>query len=152
MDLFLGSREGDVQSVPRPLSEWPGRAVPALVCAVVVFGASVVNPPSSGLTPTGPLGLVGVDKWLHVGGYAVLASVVGYALWVRAARPLVLAVVIVSVYGAGLEGVQSLLPLRSFDLLDMLANALGACLAALVLSTVSSWLEHREGGAVDRRR
>jgi hypothetical protein len=68
--------------------EWPPdlratrrvRAVPAVCYAVVVLVASVVDPPAGGSVSTGPLGLVGFDKWLHGLGYAVLAALLAYAL------------------------------------------------------------------------
>ena len=126
-----------MQSIWRSLTDWPGRAVPAVVYVFIVFGGSVVTPPGSGLTPTGPFGLVGADKWLHAATYAALVVLVAYAMWTITPRLLVVAITLAAVYGAGLEVVQSFLPLRSFDLLDMLANALGALLAGVVLWVLS---------------
>ncbi|WP_379813707.1 VanZ family protein [Halorientalis brevis] len=126
-----------MQSPWRSLTAWPGRTGPAVLYAVIVFGGSVVPPPSSGISPAGPFGLVGADKWLHAATYAAFVVLVVYALWTVTPRLLVVAVVVASAYGAGLEVVQSFLPLRSFDLLDMLANVLGALLAGVVLWVLS---------------
>lgn len=117
--------------------------MPALLYAVVVVGASVINPPSGSLAPTGPLGLVGVDKWIHGVTYATFVALLCYALWTATSRPLPVAVVVAIVYGAGVEIVQSFVPLRAFSLLDVLANAIGAVLSGLVLWSVL-WLRSRQ--------
>ena len=102
--------------------------------AAIVFVASVVDPGTTGTATAraGPLGLVGFDKWVHGAAYATLALLGASAL---AARPstrgrdgwsLVLVVVGVAAFGAGVEVVQSTLPVRSFDVLDVAANATGA--------------------------
>lgn len=135
--LSLTRRLSCVQPSWRSLTDWPGRAVPAVLYAAVVFAASVADPPSGGLPLAGPFGLVGVDKWIHVGTYAALAVLVAYALWTTTSRRLIAAVVVASAYGLGIEVVQSVLPLRAFELLDVLANTLGALLAAVVLWVLS---------------
>jgi VanZ family protein len=125
--------------------EWPPdlratrrvRAVPAVCYAVVVLVASVVDPPAGGSVSTGPLGLVGFDKWLHGLGYAVFAALLAYALWATTTRRLAVAVAAATAYGAGIEVVQSFLPFRSFDPLDALANTLGALLIGIVLWILS---------------
>jgi len=132
-----------VQRFWRSLAVWPGRAVPAVLYAVLVFGGSVVNPPSTGITLAGPLGLVGADKWFHAAIYAVLVVLVAYALWARTPRVILIAVAVASLYGAGIEVVQSMLPFRSFETLDMLANAVGALLAGVVLWVLSSRIERK---------
>ncbi|WP_424017735.1 VanZ family protein [Halorientalis pallida] len=114
-----------------------GRAVPAVAYAAVLLVASVVAPPAGGLAPTGPLGFVGVDKWLHAVGYATLTLLVAYALRATTGRRVALAVALAVAYGGGIEVVQSFLPVRSFDLLDVLANTLGALLVGIALSLVS---------------
>ncbi|SDF01049.1 VanZ family protein [Halorientalis regularis] len=116
----------------------PVRALPAVCYAVVVLVASVVDPPAGGVAPTGPLGLVGVDKWLHAVGYATLTLLVAYALRATTGRRIALAVALAVAYGGGIEVVQTLAPFRVFSLADMLANAVGAGLAGLVL-----WVETR---------
>ncbi|SEO41648.1 VanZ like family protein [Halorientalis persicus] len=108
------------------------RAVPAVCYAVIVLGASVVEPPAGGLTPTGPLGLVGVDKWVHAVGYATLAVLLAYALRATTTRRLVVVAALAIAYGAGIEVVQSFLPFRAFSLADALANAVGVSLVVIV--------------------
>jgi VanZ family protein len=139
-----------VQSIRHSLREWPGRTVPAIVYAGIVFAASVVNPPSGGQPAVGPLGLVGADKWVHAIAYAVLTVLLAYALWATTFRLLVVVAVVASVYGLGIELVQSALPFRTFDRLDAAANTLGVLVAGLVLWVVSWCLDESSGRWVAR--
>ncbi|MFD1514610.1 VanZ family protein [Halomarina rubra] len=108
------------------------------VVAVGILLASVVDPGSTGAagsTPSfDPPGPFGVDKWVHAGSYAALALVATYALaaWTDVTRwgTLLAVVAVVALYGVGIEVVQATIPARSFDLVDMAANATGALLAA----------------------
>ncbi|WP_136717311.1 VanZ family protein [Halorientalis salina] len=111
-----------------------GRVVAVVLYAAVVFAASVAVPPEGGTAMTGPLGVVGADKWFHAVGYAVLVVLVANALGTTTRSRLALAVTLATGYGLGIEVVQSALPWRSFDVLDALANFLGALLAGIVLS------------------
>lgn len=106
---------------PRPLRY----AVVAVVAGVVLY-ASLVEPPTAGPVPRGPFGLFLLDKWLHSLAYAGVAGTLLYALARADARALVLAVVLASGYGLGIELVQTALPERGFDLADVAANATGA--------------------------
>jgi VanZ family protein len=95
-----------------------------LVLAVVVV-CVVPEPPD-------PVAVRHADKLYHVAGYALLAawSVQLFApptLWLRLLGLLAL--------GVGLEGVQALLPWRSADALDAVANAAGVGLGALLAFT-----------------
>lgn len=131
-----------MQSPRHLLREWPGRAVPAIVYASIVFAASVVNPLSGGQPTAGPFGLVGADKWVHAIAYAVLTVLLAYALWASTFRLLVVVAVVASVYGVGIELVQSTLPFRTFDRLDAVANTLGVLVASVSLWVVpcrSDW-------------
>ena len=119
------------------LSAWPWRAGPAVAYVVLVFVASVADPPSGGLAPAGPLGLVGVDKWVHALTYAVLVVLVAHGLRATTRRLLAVAVLVAVGYGTGIEVVQSALPWRSFGTLDVLANATGAVLAGVLVRAVS---------------
>ncbi|WP_254536060.1 VanZ family protein [Halomarina litorea] len=103
--------------------------------------ASVVDPPSTGPTPLGPLGLLPLDKWLHALGYGGLTGALAYAMVPRTVpgdgRPertvlagLAVAVAVAAGYGFGIELVQGMLPARSFDVADAAANGTGALLAA----------------------
>lgn len=102
----------------------------ALAWAVVVLVASVLDPPAGGPPPVAPLG-VPLDKWVHALTYAVLAGLLAYAARARAPRVLVAVVLVAAGYGFGVEVVQSFVPLREFDLVDALANAVGAAVAVV---------------------
>ncbi len=100
------------------------------VYAAYVLAASVVAPPSGGpgggLPPRGPLGLVGVDKWLHLATYATLGFGAAYAPAARRGRALVAAALVATAFGAGVEVVQAPLAARTADLADAAANGVGA--------------------------
>jgi len=104
------------------------------LAAVAVFLGSVVDPPAGGAVASAaavrPLG-VPLDKWVHAGWYAVLAGLLCYARSARSTRAAVLAALVVSGYGLGLELGQGPLPARTFDLADAAANAAGSGSAAL---------------------
>lgn len=98
--------------------------------AAVLFVAAIV-PTGGTVDRAGPLGLVGMDLWLHALGYCLLQWVVLVAaesdsLWrvPTAATPLV-----VVGYGVLLELVQFGLAYRHASPHDALANALGALVA-----------------------
>ncbi|KAB1192446.1 antibiotic resistance protein VanZ [Haloferax sp. MBLA0076] len=114
------------------LRDNPRATLVVLGYALVVLVASVVPTPPGGLTPSGPLGLVGLDKWVHGVGYAVLGF--GLALASRAQRGTEIGhvIVVASAYGAGIELVQATLPYRSFSIADAGANVLGAVLGGLL--------------------
>lgn len=101
------------------------RVAPALTYALVDFVASVADLPPGGLPPSGPLGLVGFDKWIHVTSYAVFAVLVVVAFGPITRRSLSLTAALVSVYGVGIELVQSLFPLRTTSRYDVFANEFG---------------------------
>ncbi|MFZ2452036.1 MAG: VanZ family protein [Methylovulum miyakonense] len=80
----------------------------------------------------------GEDKLHHAGAYFILAAL-AWANFRRIAKPpIILATAVIvfgSLYGASDEWHQSFVPGRSPDVLDWLADTLGAVLAVLVLST-----------------
>ncbi|MGM0592661.1 MAG: VanZ family protein [Halobacteriota archaeon] len=93
--------------------------------AIAVLLASVVTPPG-GLAMDGPFGVVGVDKWLHAAAYGTLAVGVAYAVRARRRDAIVTAVVVTVAFSTGIELVQVVVPTRSFDTADLVANAVGA--------------------------
>jgi len=105
-----------------------------LVTAVLtaIFVASVVRPPGAGRLVTGPLGVLPLSTWLHGVAYAGLAVVLAYALH-RSPRPkwqiLPVVFALATAYGVGIELVQSTLAYRSFEMGDILVNAVAAALA-----------------------
>ncbi|UPW01221.1 VanZ family protein [Halorussus gelatinilyticus] len=107
-----------------------------LAVAVVaggIFYASVLDSPSSGLPSLGPLGVFGIDKWLHALAYAALAGALAGAL-APGRSPAVTAALaaLLSVgYGVGIEFVQAPLARRHFSVADMLADGVGAGAAVL---------------------
>jgi VanZ family protein len=109
----------------------PPRWLRWLAVAVVAVGilyTSLLDPRGSGLAPLGPLGLVGMDKWLHAAAYAGLAGTLAVALapgW-RPKRVAGLALILAVAYGVGIEFAQAPLPERSFSVVDMAADAVGA--------------------------
>jgi len=106
----------------------------ALVVALAVTVASLV-PPGDGLSITGPLGVLGIDKWLHGIAYAGLAGTTAFALVedvrvdVRLALRAGLGAIL---YGVGVELLQAALPYRTFSLLDAAANSVGAVVGVAV--------------------
>jgi VanZ family protein len=76
----------------------------------------------------------GTDKVLHFIAYAVLAALLCRALsgsGVTAARTLLWAFVLATLYGVSDEVHQSHVPGREADVMDLLADALGAAGGAL---------------------
>ncbi|MWG34093.1 VanZ family protein [Halomarina oriensis] len=124
-------------SIRSLLSDPRTRAVGVAVVAAGILLASVVDPGSAGevTRALGPLGVFGLDKWVHAAAYGTLAAVTTYALAARTdvRRPstLLAVVAVVVAYGVGIELVQSAVPARSFDVTDMAANGTGALVAVV---------------------
>jgi len=81
-----------------------------------------------------------LDKLEHALGYAALAA--SAAMLFATRRALVLVVLGLIVLGIGIEGLQTLVPWRSGDALDAVANALGALLGSTTAATpMAGWLQ-----------
>ncbi len=113
--------------VPRTV-RW---GVVALVGATILY-YSVFTPPGSGTFRTGPLGLFPFSDWLHFLAYGGLAATLAYALhdsphpdW----QVLLIVFCVTFTYGAAIEFIQLTLPGRTFDVGDMIVNAIGAAVA-----------------------
>lgn len=91
------------------------------------------------LLPLPPIGApdLPADKLGHVLGYAALAAYAG-VLFTRAG--LARAVLALFAVGIAVEALQTLLPWRSGELLDILANTLGLVLGATVAWTPAAGL------------
>ncbi|WP_458205890.1 VanZ family protein [Haladaptatus sp. NG-SE-30] len=148
-----------------PRTRW----VAVLVVAGAICYFSVFTTPDPGVTPMGPLGLVGADKWYHAVGYGGLGAVLAFALAGRHAhsqsrggqaqgtrartcvrvtgerRAGVLAIAGATGYGVAMELVQWPIPLRHASVGDVVADALGATVAVAVW-----WALSRAGGRARR--
>jgi VanZ family protein len=74
------------------------------------------------------------DKLLHTAEYAGLAALLGRALigeGLNAGRACLLAILLTSVYGATDEFHQWFVPMRTSDLRDLMADAVGAAIGAV---------------------
>ena len=114
----------DVVAVPTP-----ARLSIAGGVVLAVFVASMVHAPADPIGNIGPLGLFGVDKWVHVGSYALIAFLGCYVALTRSVRLLLVIALAATAFGAGLELLQGPIPWRTMEFADVLANALGAFLA-----------------------
>lgn len=116
-----------------PLAPRSVRWLFVLVTLVTILVFSVVRPPATGPI-VGPFGLVPQSAWLHAIGYAGLAVVLAYALR-TSPRPdwqvLCLVFALATVYGAGIELLQSTIAYRTFDTVDILVNAIGAAVSVV---------------------
>jgi VanZ family protein len=123
------------------------RLLLALVYAALIFGVGVAD---LGAFPV-PEG-VPLDKLEHLLAFGGFAWVVELSLLeLSAFRRRVLAVAMSSSCGLLLELVQSALPHRSAELLDLVADVLGALLA-VGASTLVSWFLGQRGDAAAPHR
>lgn len=99
-------------------------------------------PPSAGL-PQGPR-IPHLDKIVHACAWGLLAALTWWALIPTRSRqraaPLALAFAVA--YGVVIEALQLLVPGRSADPLDLLADAAGAILG---VAAISLWTSRRAG-------
>ena len=110
--------------------------VPFWIRAVFVLGAlgglvyySIVPAPGTGSVSHGPFGVIPYSMWLHFVGYMGLAIVFSYASYTvpRPQPQILFGVFVVTVgCGAAVEMLQLTLPTRTFSVIDILVNALGA--------------------------
>ena len=106
------------------------RYIPSVVALAAVVALS--------LLPIGPpqllRGMSLLDKWTHLIMYGALSSVLLIDRRLNGAKmQWILVTILVAALGALLEVGQYFLPYRTFEWLDMLANALGAILGTAVL-------------------
>lgn len=113
------------------------------VVAAAILWASVTRP--TGVRGVlGPLGIVGLDKWLHAVAYACLAVVLAYALAEWDATAAAVGVLLAAMaFGLGVELLQSTIPYRTFSWWDLLANAVGATVVAVGWRAISPRLRVR---------
>lgn len=104
----------------------PSRRWLPVAIAATILAASLVPGGGGG----GAIGPVGVDKLLHVAGYAVLAVTTLDAMRDRTLRAVLAVVVFVTVFGGAVELLQWPVPGRRVSVLDLVADAVGAVLGA----------------------
>lgn len=109
-----------------------------VVVAAAILAASLVPGGGGG----GAVGPIGVDKLLHVGGYAVLAAVALVAIRARTGREVLGVVLLVTVFGGVVELLQGPVPGRAVSVLDLVADAIGA-----VVGATGWWLFGSKTGA-----
>lgn len=110
----------------------PTRLTIAVGFALAVLVASMMHAPADPLTDFGPLDMFRVDKWIHFGSYALLAFLGAYVALTRSAMTLLLIATVTTVFGAGVEVLQSTIAWRTMESGDLIANTLGALLAVAV--------------------
>lgn len=129
-----------------PRSRW----IAVLLIASAILVVSVI--PIPGAVPEEGGG-VPTSAPFHFVGYAVLATLLGFALLARrrALSANTLALVGASLYGVLIEFVQYPIPYRSFSYLDMLINTAGAFFGVLLLALLLARSEQgSETAAADR--
>lgn len=125
-----------------PVVSWPLRAAIVGGVAACILVASVVDP--GGSVPRTLFG-VGITVPFHLIGYAALSGTLGYALAAADRRTLVLAVVLATLYGAGIELLQGMIPARTMAVGDVLLNFAGAILGSSVWWGVAPWFGVERG-------
>ncbi|MFA1610238.1 VanZ family protein [Halobellus rubicundus] len=105
----------------------------AVAWLAIVLLASVVDPsgvlPAQGANGSAGGGLaIGLDTWLHLGAYSVLAWLLAAAFDASGPRrgAALLAVVVAFAVGVGVEIIQAPIAARTASIADAVANAVGA--------------------------
>ena len=117
---------------------------PAVLYAAVIFALSSQPNPLHFLPPE----LLLQDKVLHALAYAILGALLVPGFRGAGCSPrcsLLLAVALASLYGATDEFHQSFVPGRSTDVLDWVADTLGAALGAAAATAASLALRRPRG-------
>jgi hypothetical protein len=114
------------------------RWLPAVLWAAVLFAVSS--------QPRLPMDLGGgLDKGAHFGAYAVLGTLLAHALYGRAGG-LILPLLLGSTVGALDEVYQSTVPGRATEVMDWVADTLGAVTGVLAYRLFRSRWDRRAGG------
>ncbi|NUE00933.1 VanZ family protein [Halorubraceae archaeon YAN] len=98
----------------------------------LLFIASVIPLPSAS-SNAGTTGMFGPTAVFHLFGYAILA---GLLVWSGFSWPIAIGgpILVATGYGAFIEVVQAPIPWRSFSVFDIVLNAIGATIGAVVAS------------------
>lgn len=98
----------------------------------MILVGSLVSGAGGTLPPTGPLGVVGPDKWIHAAEYGLLAGLVAWATTPRTRGESVRILLAVAGYGVVVELLQAPLVTRTASPRDALANLVGAAVALVL--------------------
>lgn len=110
----------------------PARFSVATSFAIAVVIASMMPAPADPLSNLGPLGLFGVDKWIHLGAYALLAFLGAFVALSRSLMILAAITVLTVLFGLGVEVLQGAIAWRTMEAADVLANTVGAVVGVTV--------------------
>lgn len=126
-----------------PSLRWPRVFWPVLLATIIWIGSSRAT------VDTGPE-IPFTDKAAHFLIYGLLATLILRVFFSgpRAARHVLLAVVLAALYGAADELHQSLVPERSMEFVDWIADTSGALLAAALYGWWRPWRGWLERSAV----
>ena len=109
-----------------PLERLTRNSYPGILCGIVILILTGI--PGSAFPRVKPI--VGADKVVHVFMYATFAFL---CLWAYRKRALLLAIIISIAYGGITELMQEhLVPSRTGDWFDFLADSIGTCLGIYV--------------------
>ena len=126
-----------------PLLPSSARWLLVALVAVGILYASLTRP-TAVRRVTGPLGVLGLDKYLHFFGYAALALVLAYALAGNSPEYVAVAVFLGAAgFGLGVEFLQLPIAYRTFSLADAAANAAGATVVAVCWPVVRARVRFR---------
>jgi len=129
----------DPSSTNNPMREFLKQVLPAILYSVLIFLVSSLSNP-----PAPDFNLEWGDKINHAGAFGLLMLLAFRAVrWFVPDRPLrtqlALAFLYCLLYGAIDEIHQTVVPNRHGDLLDLLADTVGATLGALFIVTTGRW-------------
>jgi len=119
------------------------RLLPAVLYSAAIFYGGVID-----VREVPQLGLISPDKLLHLLAFLGLEMLLELGLLgLPKGKRRALAVLVSVLLGAVLEGVQAALPYRSAELLDLVADALGAAIGALLVIALGRWFRPRSAAA-----
>lgn len=116
------------------MSTWIAKAYrPALIWALVILILTLT--PGKFMPKVDYWSIVSLDKYVHMGIFFVQVLLIlrgAKALKILTVRNYFIYALIGTVYGVLIECIQQFIPLRSFEINDMIANMTGAIIAAAV--------------------
>ncbi|MDL5362024.1 VanZ family protein [Halalkalicoccus sp. NIPERK01] len=128
----------------RPARWWAVAGVAGLLLAGALASSANLAVLTGLSVPTGP---VRITTWLHFLGYATLGALFcaalhagAFARSLGASRTFLSAFAVVAGYGLAVELLHAVVPHRTFSLLDVAANVLGAFAGSALVWTVASLL------------